>query len=135
MMVLVNVFAIISAALFVFKLVSPLAFLVSSALWFLLMLAFWFLLPNMIYKKSPTFRDRFRAVISEAAFTIENERGSRSWQWNEFYSWTESPYFFHVYFSQRSFLIIPKEAFKLEELNSVRQLLNKQIGNSKAKIN
>src|SRR6187402_3497553 len=51
MMILVNVFAIVSAALFFFKKISPLAFLVSSVLWFGLMIAFWYLLPITIYKK------------------------------------------------------------------------------------
>src|SRR5262245_47241677 len=42
MMILVNVFALLSAGLFFFKKISPLAFLVSSLLWFMLMITFWF---------------------------------------------------------------------------------------------
>ncbi|MEP6712165.1 MAG: YcxB family protein, partial [Ferruginibacter sp.] len=37
MMILVNVFAIFSAALYFFKLIKPMPFLVSSMLWFFLM--------------------------------------------------------------------------------------------------
>jgi hypothetical protein len=57
MMILVNIFAIIAAALFFFKKVSPFSFLVSSVLWFVLMIVFWFLLPQLIYKKFPAFKD------------------------------------------------------------------------------
>ena len=81
MMVLVNVFAIASAALFFFQMISPLAFLISSVLWFVLMIVFWFLLPKMIYKKSPTFQDRLRAILSDSELRIENERAGRSWAW------------------------------------------------------
>src|SRR2546426_8565657 len=84
MMILVNVFAIISAALFFFRKISPLAFLLSSSLWFALMLAFWYILPRMIYKKTETFRDKLRVTLSDSEFIIENSRGSRTWLWKEF---------------------------------------------------
>src|SRR6187397_1130699 len=84
MMILVNVFAIISAVLFFMKKISPMAFLVSSILWFSLMIIFWYLLPVTIYKRSTTFKDRFKATLGKEEFTIENERGSRSWPWNSF---------------------------------------------------
>ncbi|MES2847870.1 MAG: YcxB family protein, partial [Bacteroidota bacterium] len=41
MIILVNVFAIVSAALFFTKKISPLAFLISSLLWIAMMMAFW----------------------------------------------------------------------------------------------
>ena len=44
LLILVNVFAIVSAGLFFFKKISPLAFLISSVLWFVLMIVFWFLM-------------------------------------------------------------------------------------------
>ena len=78
MIILVNVFAIVSAALFFFKKVSPFAFSVSSILWFALMIMFWFVLPQMIYKKAPTFQDRLQAILTASEFRIENERGGRS---------------------------------------------------------
>jgi len=128
MMILVNVFAIVSAALFFLKKISPLAFLVSSVLWFALMIAFWFLLPLTIYKKTATFKDRFKATLGKDEFTIENERGSRSWPWKDFSTTMESPYFFHLYFNTRSFFIVPKEAFPEEEVNLARKLLASKIG-------
>ncbi len=129
MIILVNVFAIASAAFFFFKKVSPLAFLVSSVLWFILMIVFWFLLPQMIYKQSTTFKDRLRAIISDTYFKIENERGSRSWAWNEFSTWMESPYFFHLYFNSRSFFIIPKAAFANDSVVEARQMFKEKIVN------
>ena len=127
MIILVNVFAIVSAALFFFRKISPLAFLISSVLWFVLMIVFWFLLPNMIYKKAATFQDRFQAILSDNEFRIENDRGGRSWAWKEFSTWMESPHFFHLYFNSRSFFIIPKEAFEGDEEYEARKILKAKI--------
>jgi signal transduction histidine kinase len=127
MIILVNVFAIVSAALFFFKKISPLAFLVSSVLWFVLMIVFWFLLPQMIYKKAPTFQDRLQAILTASEFRIENERGGRSWSWSDFSTWMESPYFFHLYFNSRSFFIVPKDAFEDDEVHEARKILREKI--------
>ena len=127
MMILVNVYAIISAALFYFKVISPLAFLLSSALWFILMILFWFLLPRIIYRKAPVFKDRLRATLGPSYFEIENSKGSRSWEWNEFSTWMESPHFFHLYFNSRSFFIIPKDAFEGDEEHEARKVFMGKI--------
>ena len=127
MMILVNVYAILSATLFFLKIISPLAFLLSSALWFILMLLFWFLLPAIIYNKTPVFKDRLRAIPGNSYFEIENMKGSRSWQWNEFSTWMESPYFFHLYFNSRSFFIIPKDAFEGDDLQEARKIFSARI--------
>ena len=127
MIILVNVFAIVSAILFFYKKILPLPFLVSSVLWFVLMITFWFLLPFMIYKKSDTFRDRFKVNLADDKFTIANEKGSQSWQWNKFSSWIESPFFFHVYFNNRTFFIIPKDAFAESQLQEIREIFKKKI--------
>ena len=128
MIILVNVFAIISAALFFLKEISPVAFLISSVLWLSLMTSFWYVLPITIYKKSVTFTDKFKATFGKDEFTIENERGSRSWPWNEFTTTMESPHFFHLYFNTRSFFIVPKEAFNDDdEIIAARKLLAAKI--------
>jgi YcxB-like protein len=127
MMIVVNVFALLSAGLFYFKKILPLPFLLSSVLWFVLMIVFWYLLPSTIYKRSATFKDRFRVILSPGTFTIENERVSRSWDWSEFSSFIESPHFFHLYFDSRSFFIVPKEAFEENEIDEVRLLLKEKI--------
>ena len=127
MMILVNVFAILSAALFFLKKISPYAFLISSLLWFSLMILFWFLMPYLVYKKAETFKDRFRAILTDEAFRIENERGGRSWNWSEFSTWTESPHFYHLYFNSRSFFIIPKEAFEADDVLEARKIIREKI--------
>lgn len=130
MIILVNVFAILSAALYFFKKVSPLAFLVSSTLWFILMISFWFILPIIIYRRSSTFKDRFKVSFEDQHMFIENERGSRSWPWSAFSTTMESPHFFHLYFDSRSFLIIPKDAFEPDKIHDVRVFLKEKIGTS-----
>jgi hypothetical protein len=127
MMVLVNVFAITSAALYYFKKISPAAFLISSMLWFFLMILFWFLLPNIIYRQANTFRDRFKAYLGENEFSIENDRGRRGWKWTDFSSWMESPFFFHLYFNPRSFFIIPKDAFTGDDEHEARKIFQHKI--------
>ena len=127
MMILVNVFAIVSAGLFYFGKVKPLAFLLSSVLWFVLMVTFWYLLPAMIYKRSATFQDRLRTTLNTGEFRIETERGGRSWEWKEFSTWMESPYFFHLYFNTRSFFIIPKDAFDGDAVHEARSILKEHI--------
>ena len=127
MIILVNVFAIVSAALFFFKKVSPFAFSISSILWFGLMIVFWFVLPQMIYKKSPTFKDRLQAILTEDEFRIENERGGRSWAWAEFSTWMESPHFYHLYFNSRSFFIVPKDAFINDDVHEARKIFKEKI--------
>ena len=102
-------------------------FLVSSMLWFFLMFIFWFLLPNVIYKKAATFRDRFRAHLEDSEFVLENDRGSRAWLWTDFSTWMESPHFFHLYFNPRSFFIIPKEAFEGDGEQEARKIFAAKI--------
>ena len=127
MIILVNIFAIISAVFFYKKMISPIAFLVSSFLWITLMIVFWYLLPRMIYKKNDTFRDHFKASFDENDFTIENERGHRTWPWKELSTWMETPHFFHLYFNSRSFFIIPKEAFAGDTVHDARRILAEKV--------
>ncbi len=127
MMVVVNVFAVVAAALFFFRKISPLAFLVSSCLWFFLMILFWFVLPNIIYKQSATFKDSFTAILGKEQFAIENARGHKGWDWSRFSTWMESPFFFHLYFNPRSFFIIPKEAFEGDAEHEARKIFAAMI--------
>ncbi len=126
-MVLINLLAIASAALYFFKKISPLAFLIMSFLWFFLMIMYWFILPQIIYKQSATFKDSFRAVLGKEQFAIENQRGHKGWDWSSFSTWMESPHFFHLYFNARSFFIIPKEAFEGEDEQKARKMLAEKI--------
>lgn len=127
MMILINVYAVLSAFLYYLKVISPLAFLLSSALWFILMIMFWFILPTIIYRKSNVFKDNLRVILDNSGFEIENRKGSRSWEWKSFSTWMESPYFFHLYFNSRSFFIIPKEAFEGDAEHEARNILKEKI--------
>lgn len=129
MIILVNLFAILSAGFYFFKKVSPLAFLISSTLWFVLMISFWYILPGIIYRRSATFKDRFKVSLEDQHLFLENERGSKSWPWTAFTTMIESPYFFHLYFNSTSFFIIPKDAFETDKLHDVRKFLKEKIKN------
>ena len=100
MIILVNVFAIVSAALFYFKKILPFAFLASSFLWFILMITFWFILPGLVYRKAATFKDHFTMDFEDQGFSLGNERGSRSWEWKALTNYLETPHFFSPVFHQ-----------------------------------
>lgn len=132
MIILVNVFALFSAALFYFKKVTPLAFLVGSALWFVLMISFWFVLPGSVYRQASTFRDHFVMNFKEDHFSVGNERGERTWPWKSLSKFMETPNFFHLYFDARSFFLVPKSSFaNSDEVYELRQLLKKKVEGSK----
>lgn len=126
--VIVNIFAILSAVLFFMKKIQAISFLLFSLLWFLLMLVIWRLLPASIYKRAHTFQDNFSMDINEQNVTLMTERGSKTWQWKDFSSFVESPYFFHLYFDSRSFFLVPKDAFEdLSSLQEARSVLKRNI--------
>ena len=126
MMILVNVFAVFSALLFFFKKISPLAFLLSSFLWVMMMILFWFLLPRIVFRKSPSFKQKFNFSFNERAMTLETETASRSFDWKEFSTWMESPHFFHFYFNSKSFFLIPKDNLGDNE-TEVRRICKEKI--------
>ena len=124
LMIVVNIFAIISAGLYFFHKIAPFAFLLSSSLWFVMMILFWFVLPMMVYKRANTFHATLRVILSEEQFAIETKTGSNKWEWKAFTSTMESPHFFHLYFDARSFFIVPKDAFSTDEdVQETRKIL------------
>ena len=128
MLVLVNVFTIVSAVLLYLHKIRPMPFLIFSALWFVLLISLWKLLPASVYKKSVTFLDTFSMSFLKTEVVLQTARGSHSWQWNDFSGFMESPYFFHLYFTSRSFFLVPKDAFKdIPELQEARALLRENI--------
>ncbi len=128
MVILVNVFAIASLALYLFKKITPSAFLLGSTLWIVLMISFWFIMPNMVYRRAATFKDKFSMSFDEDGFTLGHERGSRSWPWKALSTFMESPYFFHLYFDSRSFFLVPKSGCKdSDEVYELRQLLKSKV--------
>ena len=129
MIILVNVFAFASAALFYFKKILPFAFFVSTFLWIILMFSFWFVLPGVVYRRAATFRDHFTMNFEEAGFSLGNERGGREWSWKTVSYYLETPHFFHLYFNATSFFLVPKAAFKKEQLSEMRDMLRSKVDN------
>jgi hypothetical protein len=128
MIIVVNVFAFLSAVLFYFKKITPLAMLTGSTLWFVLMITFWFLLPSTVYKRAATFKDHFTMDFGKDSFSVGNERGSRSWPWNALKLFMETPNFFHLYFDSRSFFLVPKTGFSSsDDIYEMRQLLKEKV--------
>lgn len=128
LLILVNVFAIISAVLFYTKKIRPEPFLLGSFIWIMMIAAFWFFLPNSIYRKSATFLDSFIIDFNEQEVRLENERGYVNWPWTKFSRFFESPHFFHLYFDSKSFFLVPKEEMGEDFRHELRGMLNKKIG-------
>jgi len=128
MMILVNVFAVVAAALFYSGKIRPEPFLLGTAIWLMMMIAVWYVLPYSIYSKSVTFKESFIIYFSENEIQLNNERGYVQWPWNMFVKYFESPHFFHLYFDSKSFFLIPKENMPDEMEADLRSLLNTKIG-------
>src|SRR3954466_5661079 len=128
LLILINVFTILSAVLFALKKIQPLAFLIFSFMWFVLLITIWKLLPGSIYRKAHTFKDEFSMSLDNDHIVLENKLGSKSWSWRNFSKFVESPYFFHLYFDSRSFFLVPKDAFKgIIEIQAARKLMKEKI--------
>ena len=127
MMILVNVFAITSAILFYSQKIRPEPFLLGSLIWILMMAGVWYILPISIYKKASTFKENFIIHFNEENIQLENERGYSVWEWNKFSRYFESPHFFHLYFDEKSFFIVPKENMNEAMMHDIRALLQKKI--------
>lgn len=128
MIILVNVFAIMSLVLYYLKYINPFAFLVGSLLWLVLMISFWFVLPMLVYRRSETFRHSFSMNFEQETFSLEHQNGGRSWPWKSLAYFIESPNFFHLYFDARSFLLVPKSALKdSDETQQLRHILMENV--------
>jgi YcxB-like protein len=128
MLILVNVFALASILLYAFQKITPMAFLVGSMLWIVLMISFWFILPGIVYRKAVTFKHNFSMSFNDSGFSLEHERGAKSWQWGALKNFIESPHFFHLYFDSRSFLLVPKSGCRdKDEVFELRQMLKENV--------
>ena len=125
MLVLVNVFSLTTAVLFFMKKITPVAFLTGSLLWLLMMLLFWLIMPRMVFRQNKTFKETMQVDFGDHSFTINMGNHHRSFDWASCSQWIESPHFFHIYFSERSFFLIPKEAF--HEEHEARQFLKGKL--------
>ncbi len=129
LIILVNVFALFAAAMFFWGKILPLAFILSSFLWFSLMLAFWYILPLSVYGRAKTFKDSFILTFMDVYMHIENPGGTKDWAYNAFKYFIETPNFFHLYIDERSFFLIPKDAFvDSDATHTARIMLRDKIG-------
>jgi signal transduction histidine kinase len=128
MLILVNVFALLSITLYALKKIGPVAFLLGSLLWIVLMISFWFMLPWLVYRKAVTFQHEFSMKFEEDGFTLSHDKGSKSWQWTALKNYLESPHFFHLYFDSRSFFLVPKSGCKdTDEVFELRKLIKSKV--------
>ncbi|AHF16384.1 YcxB family protein [Niabella soli] len=128
MIILVNVFAALALVLYALHKITPAAFLINSFLWLLLMISLWFVLPGVVYRKAETFKHSFTMYFNENDFTLEHTNGKRSWPYTALANYKESPHFFHLYFDERSFLLVPKTAFaNADEASAFRHLLMEKV--------
>ena len=128
MIILVNVFALLSAGLFYFKLITPLPFLMSSVLWIAMMVAFWIWLPALIYRRSRTFKDQFTVTLDENHMSIDTSQSHKIWAWREFSHMLETPGFFHLYFDSKSFFLLPKDVFaSTDDVQAARRYMREGI--------
>ena len=129
MVILVNVFAIASLALYFLGKINSLAFLVGTFLWVVLMISFWFILPIAVYRRAVTFRHEFTMHFEENDFTLAHEKGAKTWPWSALKNFLESPHFFHLYFDSRSFLLVPKTDYmNSDEVFELRKMLRTRVG-------
>jgi len=128
MLILVNVFAIISLTLYFMHKITPMACFVGTFLWIVLMISFWFVLPGVVYRRAITFKHEFSMDFKPEGFTLGHERGSKTWPWTALITFIESPHFFHLYFDNRSFILVPKEGCKdKNEVMELRHILRENV--------
>ena len=129
MIILVNVFALLSAGLFAFRIISALPFLMGTTLWLTMMVTFWFWMSWLIYRRSRTFKDPVDARIEPQHFFLDFGHREKAWSWREFSHFFESPHFFHLYFDGRSFFLLPKDGFEgIADIREARALMQDRIG-------
>ncbi len=127
LLIIVNVFAIIAAILFYSGKIRPEPFVLFSFIWIIMMISIWFILPYSIYRKSTTFKESFSLFLNESGIRLDNERGYVNWPWETFTKYFESPNFFHLYFDEKSFFLVPKDNMDEETMNNLREVLQSKI--------
>jgi hypothetical protein len=122
-MIIVNVYAIVTAILLFMKKIRPEPFLLGSLLWIVLMIFFWYILPNLFYKKTTLFKEKWEFSFNQEEAKLISSLGEASWGWKTVTHYFESPYFFHFYFGPKSFFIIPKSTISIEDQHQIRGIL------------
>ncbi len=123
LMIIVNLYAIVTAVLLFMKKIRPEPFLLGSVLWLVLMLFFWYVLPTLFFKKTILFKEQWKFSFDDKQATLISTLGEASWAWETVTYYFESPYFFHFYFGPKSFFIIPKTTISVEDQHNIRGIL------------
>ncbi len=131
LLILIIVFDIASAILYMLGKIRPEPFLLGSFIWLVFIVSFWFFLPNNIYKKSATFKSGFTVDFGNSTITLKNEHGYVDWEWPQFSKYFESPDFFHIYFSSKSFFLLPKDNMNDDFRHNLRILLKEKVNPKK----
>lgn len=129
--IVILLFDIATAILYFSHKIAPEPFLLGALIWFCFLIAFWFLMPAAVYKKSETFKESFTIYFQPDYIALENKNGRVEWEWNRFVNYFETPNFFHLYFSSKSFFIVPTDNLSNEEKSGIRNLLNEHIKKKK----
>ncbi len=127
MFIVIIVFDVIAGALYFSGKIRPEPFLTGAFIWFIFILSFWFFMPLAVYKKSATFKEKFTIAFQPTYVSLENEQGRVEWEWSRFIKYFESPNFFHLYFSQKAFFLVPKDNLTKDEHHDLRGILSSHI--------
>lgn len=127
MLIVIIIFDLISAILYFNGKIRPEPFLIGAFVWFIFILSFWFFMPNIIYKRSATFRENFTIAFQPTYVSLENNNGRVEWEWQRFTKYFETPNFFHLYFSPKTFFLVPKENLDRDQQHELRVLLSSHI--------
>lgn len=123
LMIFINLYAIVTAILLFLHKIRPEPFLLGSILWIFLMAFFWFVLPNLFFRKTNLFKESWEFSFNTVAARLLGSVGEANWEWNSVTHYFETAYFFHFYFSPKSFFIVPKENIPLADQHLIRGIL------------
>ncbi len=100
-------------------------------LFIVLVLIFWYILPYTVYRNAKTFQEPTISLHwTEEGISIGTERGESMLPWNRFHQILETKDFFYLYSSNKSFFLIPVDAFPdREERVAFSELLQSRFSN------
>lgn len=100
-------------------------------LFIILILVFWYILPYSVYKKARTFSEpAIHLHWNEQNLSIGTHQGESNMPWTRFHKIVETKDFFFLYRDNKSFFLIPVDAFENEaEKNAFSELLHNQFQN------
>lgn len=126
--IFIILFSLLSGFFLFQQKIKPEIFLLSSLIWVTFFIIIFYLLPHTIYNKSKDiFTHNYTVHFLANGMRLSSTKGSTEWSWNRFSNFYETPHFFHLYFSKRSFFLIPKENMNEIEQYDIRILLSKHI--------